>query len=145
MNTIDKAVSLFEREYSCSQSMLIGFGERFGLDQDLALKLTRALGAGMNHGLTCGAVSAALMLLGLKCGEVSGTDKQARHLCRPMVKEFVRRFELKRGTILCRELLPSNPGTEEGRAEAIRENYFGTICPGVVRDAAAILEELLEG
>ena len=121
--------------------MLAGFGELYGLDRSTAIKLARAFGSGMGMGRECGAVTGALMILGLKVQEAS-SEKETRYRVYDLVKEFVRLFEEKRGTILCKDLLGVDMGTPEGRDKAIKDNLFRTLCPGFVRDAAQILDDM---
>jgi len=121
--------------------MLAGFGELYGLDRPTAFKLARAFGSGMGMGRECGAVTGALMILGLKVQEAT-SEKETRYRVYDLVKEFVRLFEEKRGTILCKDLLGVDLGTPEGREKAIKDNLFRTLCPGFVRDAAQILADM---
>ena len=121
--------------------MLAGFGELYGLDRSTAIKLARAFGSGMGMGRECGAVTGALMILGFKVQEAS-SEKETRYRVYDLVREFVRLFEEKRGTILCKDLLGVDMGTPEGRDKAIKDNLFRTLCPGFVRDAAQILDDM---
>jgi C_GCAxxG_C_C family probable redox protein len=121
--------------------MLAGFGELYGLDRSTALKLARAFGSGMGMGRECGAVTGSLMILGLKVQEAS-SEKETRYRVYDLVRELVRRFEEKRGTIICKDLLGVDLGTPEGRDKAIKENLFRTLCPAFVRDAAQILSDM---
>lgn len=54
------------RHYNCAQSLLIPFAREVGLTREQAENLGFPFGAGMKMGSTCGALTAALMLLGLK-------------------------------------------------------------------------------
>jgi C_GCAxxG_C_C family probable redox protein len=120
--------------------VLAGFGELYGLDRSTAFKLARAFGSGMGMGRECGAVTGALMIMGLKVQEAS-SEKETRFRVYDLVREFVRLFEEKRGTIICKDLLGVDLGTPEGRDKAIKDNLFRTLCPGFVRDAAQILAD----
>ena len=121
--------------------MLAGFGELYGLDRSTAFKLARAFGSGMGMGRECGAVTGAMMILGFKVQEAS-TEKETRYRVYDLVKELVRLFEEKHGTILCKDLLGADLGTLEGRDKAIKDNLFRTLCPVFVRDAAQILSSM---
>jgi len=121
--------------------MLAGFGEFYGLDRSSAIKLARAFGSGMGMGRECGAVTGALMILGFKVQEAS-SEKETRYRVYDLVKEFVRLFEEKHRTLLCKDLLGMDLGTPEGRDKAIKDNLFRTLCPGFVRDAAQILADM---
>jgi C_GCAxxG_C_C family probable redox protein len=66
MIDVEKAVGLFQEGFSCSQALRSTYGERYGLARDLALKLGDAFGGGMGGlGRMCGAVTGALMVIGL--------------------------------------------------------------------------------
>jgi C_GCAxxG_C_C family probable redox protein len=121
--------------------MLAGFGEIYGLDRATAFKLARAFGSGMGMGRECGAVTGAMMVLGFKVQDTS-SEKQTRYRVYDLVKEFVRLFEKTHGTILCKDLLGVDLGTQEGRDKAIKGNLFRTLCPVFVRDAARILADM---
>ena len=51
--------------YNCCQSVLVPFADLCGLDKETAFRLGANFGSGMRHGSTCGAVTGALMVLGL--------------------------------------------------------------------------------
>jgi C_GCAxxG_C_C family probable redox protein len=94
-------------------------------------------------GETCGAVTGAFMVIGLKYGKAKAEDEGARDRTYELVREFVKRFQSRHGSIRCKELLGydlSNP--QEGEA-AKKKGLFDTLCPKFVRDAAEILEEIL--
>ncbi|RZN34817.1 MAG: hypothetical protein EF813_09680 [Methanosarcinales archaeon] len=58
MDEVEHAVSCFKDGFSCSQAVLSAYSERFGLDHEMALKVSGAFGGGMRHlGETCGAVT----------------------------------------------------------------------------------------
>ena len=124
--------------------MLSSFGEELGLDHELALKVAGAFGGGMARmGEQCGAVTGALMVIGLKYGKTKTGDDGAREKTYKLVGEFVKRFKSRYGSIRCKELLGydlSNP--QEGEL-AKKKGLFNTLCPHLVRDAVEILEQLL--
>lgn len=145
MSTIEEAVRLFHQGCSCSQAILAAYGPKFGLQEAAALQLASGFGGGMGRmGSECGAVTGAMMVLGLCFGPKTADDTAARERVYELVRRFAERFRERRGTLLCRELLPCNIGTPEGLDEARRRGLFRTVCPDFVRDAAEILEELLE-
>ncbi|HPG38401.1 MAG TPA: C-GCAxxG-C-C family protein [bacterium] len=141
---IEKAVSLFEKGFTCSQSVLAPFASQFGLDEKTALKLACGLGGGMGRqGLTCGAVTGAYLVLGLKYGSVSPEQKDAKEKTYQLVREFADKFKALHKSTECQELLGYNLGDPDD-AKIIKErNLTATICPVMVRDAATILQELL--
>ncbi len=94
-------------------------------------------------GQTCGAVTGALMVIGLKYGRVKAEDVQARDKTYEIVKEFVKRFKSKNGSLICRELLRCDISTTQGMKTAEEKKLFDTLCPGLVQSASEILEQVL--
>lgn len=101
METGKKAVCLHSEGCNCCQAVLMSTCEQFGLTQEQAYHLAAFFGAGMRRGEVCGAVTGALMALGLKYG-----DENNRKCERS--KEFLKAFETQFGALLCRELLAKN-------------------------------------
>ncbi len=97
----EAAASIFGQNYNCSQSVFSVFATQYGLDEKTALKLASPFGGGVaRRGELCGAVTGALMALGL----VHGADKPAgKEEIYRLSQEFMRRFEEKNGSILCRQ------------------------------------------
>lgn len=144
MKSVERAVFTFDEGFSCSQALLSAFGPELGLDREMALRVATAFGGGMGHrGDTCGAVTGAFMAMGLKHGRLEADDEETRDRVYSLVDEFVRRFEERHGSIVCRELLGCDISTAEGMKFVKDNNISSTRCPNYVRDAAQILGELL--
>ncbi|MEA3324179.1 MAG: C-GCAxxG-C-C family protein [Euryarchaeota archaeon] len=47
MDEVEHAVSCFKDGFSCSQAVLSAYGERFGMDREMALKVSGAFGGGI--------------------------------------------------------------------------------------------------
>ncbi|MCD6333866.1 MAG: C_GCAxxG_C_C family protein [Candidatus Latescibacteria bacterium] len=145
MNKVDCAVSCFEEGFSCSQAVFSTYGPQLGLDRERALKIAGTFGGGMGRmGETCGAVTGAFVVIGLKYGNSKAEDNPSKEKAYSLVREFADRFQSRNGTIGCRELLGCELSTPEGRALAREKNLFATICPKLVQDAAKIIEQILE-
>ncbi len=143
MNRIDTAVAAFSEGFSCSQAVFSAFSKELGLDRDTALKIASAFGGGMaSMGMTCGAVTGALMVIGAKHGRVRAEDIAAKEKTYELAREFMRRFGERHGSINCRELLDADISTPEGRQRASESGLFTALCPRLVADAVAILEEI---
>jgi len=142
----ETAVSLFREGYSCSQAVLAAFARDTGLERHVALRVASGFGGGMGRmAQTCGAVSGAVMVLGLQYGPVSAQDCAGKERTYAQVREFVRRFQARHGTVVCRELLGCDISTPEGFQRAREDQLIRTRCPRFVRNAVAILEELGAG
>ena len=144
MTKADEAVQSFKDGFSCSQAILAAYGPAFGLDRLTALKVSGSFGGGMaSMGDTCGAVTGAFMVLGLKHGRTDAKDVATREKNYSCVKEFCTAFKARNKSIVCRDLLGCDLGTPEGRQYAKDHRIPPTICPKFVKDAAEILEDLL--
>ncbi len=144
MSRVELTVSCFREGFSCSQAILSTYGTQFGLNREIALKVAEAFGGGMCHmGETCGAVTGAFMVMGLKYGRTIAGDKQSQDKTTSLVNEFVNRFKSRNVSIVCKELLGCDLSTPEGMNMAKEKNLFATICPKFVQDAAEIIEQIL--
>jgi C_GCAxxG_C_C family probable redox protein len=140
---IEKAVERFNNGFNCSQAVFGSYSEQFGLNFDRALKIATGFGGGMRIGETCGAVTGAFMVLGLKYGNTTAQDRQAKEKTYEMIIEFTNRFKARNGSVVCRELLGCDISTQEGQKKARDEGLFSSVCPEMVKNAAEILEEML--
>jgi C_GCAxxG_C_C family probable redox protein len=139
-----QAVSLFKEGFSCSQAVLGAYSDIFGLERNLALKISQPFGGGIAHrGEMCGAVSGAFMTIGLKLGRTKAEDTPSREKTYEAVKSFIRKFEDLHGSIICRELLGYDIGSADGFAKAEKQGLFETLCPKLVQNAAEILKDMI--
>ena len=120
------------------------YGERSGLDRETALRVAGAFGAGMARtGETCGAVTGALMVIGLNYAKTRKGDDDSRERAYALAQEFMDAFRERNRSLLCRELLGVDVSSPEGVAAVRERDLFRTVCPTFVRDAGEILEEIL--
>jgi len=144
MSRTDQAVESFAGGLSCPQAILSTYGPELGLDRETAIRLAEGFAGGIaGTGRTCGAVTGAFMVLGLKHGRTEDSDLDAKAKTTKLVRKFISQFESKNGSIVCRDLIGCEIDTPEKVKDAKEKLLFATICQGVIRDAAEILEELL--
>jgi len=55
MSKVEEAVNLFNSGYACSQAIVATYGQPFGIERKMALKVTAGFAGGMGIGATCGA------------------------------------------------------------------------------------------
>jgi len=141
---VEQAVNCFKSGFSCSQAVLSAYAGQFGLDETTALKVSGAFGGGIaGMAGTCGAVTGAFMVIGLKYGKTSPKDDEAKKKTYALVKEFIKRFKAKHSSIICRELLGCDIGTEDGAKAFKEKNLINTVCPNLVQTSAEILEQII--
>jgi C_GCAxxG_C_C family probable redox protein len=145
MDRATKAMEIFNSGFNCSQSVLAAFCNEFGLHGEIALKIACGFGGGMGRkAKTCGAVTGAFMVIGLKHGQTQSGDKAAKERTYGLLREFADLFAKKHGSIECRELLACDISTPEGFKMADEKGLFKTICPKCVEDAVKILEKIVQ-
>lgn len=143
MDNADKAAIMFKEGFSCSQAVLAAYCERFGLDKEQAYKISTGFGGGMHLDQTCGAVTGALMVIGLKYGRTREDDVEAKMNTAKKEVEFAKKFKARHGSIGCTELIGCNISTMEGYQEAKKKDLFKQVCPKYVISATEILDEIL--
>jgi C_GCAxxG_C_C family probable redox protein len=145
MSRVENALNTFENGYNCAQAVFSAYGPECGIDRGTAIKLAAPFGGGMGAlGEVCGAVSGALMVLGLRYGNIDIADRESKEKPYQMAREFVEKFREKNGSLLCRDLIRIDISTPEGIEKAREENVFSEICPNFVQEAVKILEVLLK-
>ena len=143
MTNADKAAAIFKEGFSCSMAVLAAYCDQFGLDKNLAYKVSSGFGGGMHLDQTCGAVTGAFMVLGLKFGRIRADDVEAKMKVAKLTNEFAKKFKARYGSIECKALLGCDITTPEGMQEARDKKLFTTICAEYVGAAAEILDEVL--
>lgn len=138
------AVAYFANNFNCAQSVFTTFAVEMGVSEEFALKLATQFGGGCRKGEVCGAVSGALMVLGLKHGHYHANAPEEKENAYKIAEDFMNRFIAKKGTVVCRELLGYDLTKPEDIEKIREENLFKTLCPEMVRCATETLEEMLK-
>jgi len=145
MDYSEKALSFFDTNYNCAQSVLVTFAEDLGITEDESLKVASAFGGGIaRQQLTCGAVTGAAMALGLRYGKgISDSDENKLDTYQKTIELF-NEFTRLNGSTSCFELLNNlDMNNEEDHKSIVDQNLFHTHCRKYVADAVAITEKLL--
>ena len=129
---VEKASRSYGSGLYCSQAVLGAFCKKYGLDEDLAHRISFGLNSGCRCADVCGAVSGAILVIGLKYGN-------DRIVCNSKTEEYINAFRKKNGSVICRDILGCDISTVEGKGKAITENLFNTRCMDMVVSAAQIL------
>ena len=133
MNKQEEALALFKEGFSCSQAVFAVYAKEYGMDYEMALKVSQGFGGGMG-GMRgeCGAATGAYMVISLIYGRTKAEDGESRLKTFSLVKKFNKRFREIYQTSVCKELLEGKSG-----------NHYD-MCSDYVKSACEILEELLE-
>jgi C_GCAxxG_C_C family probable redox protein len=144
MDKVDFAVSSFKEGFNCSQSVFSTYSKLFDINHEVALRIAQGFGGGFARmGQTCGAVTGAFMVIGLKHGKVKAEDEEAKERTYEIVREFVKRFKSLNGSIVCKDLLGYDLDKPEELEEVEEKQICETRCPKFVQNSVEILEKLL--
>lgn len=134
---------MLERKGNCSQAIFATYSEQLGLgkvDYDTCLKIASAFGGGIARtGNVCGALTGALMVLGLKYG---GAKEAEQEKANEVGGKLLNEFQSLNGSIICRELINHDLLTDEDVKQAFKKGSFIN-CPKFVEDVSIMLERFL--
>lgn len=113
---------------------------------ETALKIACGFGAGMGRkGEVCGAVTAGILVLGMRHGRGAEDDRAATERTYLKTTELMDRFARKQGTFICRQLLHGCDLTTDGGRKRFKENnLLNQVCAPCVQTSAQILESILQ-
>lgn len=140
---MEKIKQLFMEGIDCSQVVTGEFAEEFNMDEETLRKISACFGGGMMCGETCGAVTGALMVIGLKYGHSRNGDQEQKERMMEKTAQFKQLFLEKYPSCMCRDLLGhdiSKPGEME---KVLEKGLMFDFCPCVVEDVIEILKKVL--
>ena len=145
---IQRAVELFMQGYGCCQSVLCAFADRYGMDEEMALRISAGFGGGVGRlRMMCGTCSALVILAGLEKGQTRGEDREGKAACYQLVRQLLETFRQRNGSIICAELLQMNGVKAETNTsqpdERNAEYYRVRPCARKVESAARVFAEYL--
>jgi C_GCAxxG_C_C family probable redox protein len=145
MTKSEKAVDYFRNKFNCSQSVFTVFSAESGLNEDDSLRISCAFGGGMGRQQqTCGAVTGALMALGMKYGKALNDPEERKQLTYAKTRELFEEFIKIHGSTNCRDLLEGlNMTDPEEHKKIMEKNLFEINCEQYVASAVRIAEVLL--
>ena len=139
-----KALDFFNQYYNCAQSVLLTVLEHKGKTFENATQISAGFGGGIAHqGNTCGAVSGAIMALGILEGSNTSNLREHKDNTYELGEKFHEKFRKIHGTTICRDLIGIDITDEAARNEAIQSGHFMNTCPKFVADAVRIVLDLV--
>jgi C_GCAxxG_C_C family probable redox protein len=126
---IQKVIGNHEKGYNCCQAIVCAYCDMFNLDEETVFKVTEGLGFGMGSAGTCGAVSAMVIMAGLKNSAGKIVEPLTKHSTYALDKKLLDMFYNKNKSVMCVDL----KGIIEGR-NPLRS------CNGCIVDGARLVE-----
>ncbi len=132
MTKKELAIANHVRKYNCAQSVVCAFAKEIGVDEKTLFRLSEGFGSGMGSMQgTCGALSGAIMLAGLKTSDGNLESPATKADTYKLSREMLTRFREKTGGSICKEL----KGIETGKMLCS--------CPDCIRCGVEVAEEVL--
>lgn len=124
---------------NCAQITLLCLSENLGISDETAVKIAGGFGRGMTVRKTCGAVTGAIMAIGLKYGGYRG-NPEAKDLCYRKVGEFLEKFTEENEDTECAFFYTVPEGC---CAEEYQMMVHQEICPKLMERAVQIAQDML--
>lgn len=132
MMTQQEIAREFMHGRNCAQCVFTAFAEETGFDPDESDRIAAFFGGGMGMSQTCGAVTGALMAIGL----LEGGAEQAT--------EFRAEFAARHGSCLCRDLIGVDFSDAEQARQARQSGALLERCPALVESACEMVLRIME-
>jgi C_GCAxxG_C_C family probable redox protein len=144
MKKQDEALDYFRNKFNCSQAVFTVFGKDHGLSEEDCLRISCAFGGGIGRQQhICGAVTGALMALGLKYGKALNDPDEKKHQTYAQTREFFKRFTELNGSVNCKVLLDGlDMNDPDDHQKIMEQKLFDIKCEKYVSDAVEIVETI---
>jgi C_GCAxxG_C_C family probable redox protein len=144
MKRSENALNYFRNKFNCSQAVFTVFGKDYGLSENDCLKVSCAFGGGMGRQQhTCGAVTGALMAIGIKYGKAMNDPEEKKKETYLKTREFFERFTELNGSVNCKDLLDGlDMNDPDDHKEIMERKLFDIRCEKYVADAVEIIETI---
>jgi len=142
MNRMERSISYHKQGFNCCQSVVAAFSDLTGLSEQESFNVGGGFGSGAGTGELCGAISGAVMTLGLLTPVDAADPVGSKKRTVALSKEFQKRFQEKFGALRCRDLLAKGLPAEDIPASAKALGLTGH-CDIMIATATEIVEEML--
>jgi C_GCAxxG_C_C family probable redox protein len=130
----EKAVELFDSGFNCAEAVLLALSQEFNQKSPLIPRIATGFGAGVGRsGQICGALSGAVMAIGLLKGCDKGEEeREKRNAAFESVLEMIKAFEKEFGSSQCRMLTQCDLQIQEGQKKYRCEELRKKLCPKLI-------------
>lgn len=95
----------FHNGYNCAQAVMCTYCELLGISPSDGYRLSEGFGGGIAQSRgTCGALTALVMLAGLKCSDGKDGVGETKMVTYDAIQKMFAEFEAKTGSTLCSKL-----------------------------------------
>jgi C_GCAxxG_C_C family probable redox protein len=139
-----RAVTDLSNGFNCAQAVFRQFSEDYGLPESISLKIASGFGGGLKMAKTCGAVSGAIMSLGLIYGYDNLEDLDKKDSMNGITLQFLNDFKNIFKTTDCKDLLGIDVSLPGNRQKAQESGVMARMCPDCVVTAIELIFETLK-
>ena len=142
MTRVELANEYHKKGYNCAQSVLAAFSNLTGLSEQASFDIGGGFVAGAGTGELCGAISGAVMTLGLVTPVDTTDPVGSKKRTMALSKELQKRFSEKFGALRCQDLLKNKFAPDDTTPVAKAMGLTGH-CDIMIVTAVEIVEEML--
>lgn len=138
----EKATSLYRNGLNCAQSVIGAFEDIIGEEKATMTSAATGFGGGMGKlQKTCGAITGSIMVMS-KLQNNNTQDSQK--LLTQNIQNYLEKFEKHFGSVDCRNLIPYNLNSNEGKEKAIQHNVFEEKCTKFITKSVEWVSNILD-
>jgi C_GCAxxG_C_C family probable redox protein len=134
-----QALADFDGGYNCAQSVFRQFCEEYGVSLALSTRIASGFGGGLKMAKTCGAVSGAIMSLGLIFGFEDTENSEVIEQMNNVTLQFLAGFKSKYNTTDCKEILGIDVSLPGNRMKAKESGVMQHMCPDCINTAMNLI------
>ncbi|MGM0380879.1 MAG: C-GCAxxG-C-C family protein [bacterium] len=116
---VDRGIELFQSGKNCSEAVFQAVSEFYG-EENIRINLLTPLGGGFGSGGTCGALSGAIVALGIKYGRETTNSRKKEKAYKEAEKVYTA-FREKFGDVNCSELKGEDSATKYNCEDYVKE------------------------
>lgn len=139
MSKVNQALEYFRQGYNCAQAVFLPFAG----ENTTNTRIASGFGGGMARmQKTCGAVTGAIMVLGLWHGSPGCPAEEEKQKLYSLIRDFDDEFVALFKSDQCIDLLGEDMNSTEGKARIKAADLHTTVCEKCIVTAVTMLEKL---
>lgn len=145
MDRCELANAYHEKGFNCAQSVLAAFGDLTHLPEKEALAMAGGFGGGIggSHEELCGAMSGAVMALGMLYPHTRERNADEKRRIYQISKDFQARFKRRFGYTCCGDLLAAKIEVND-QVPAAQRLHITARCAALIVTSVEIVETMLK-
>lgn len=137
---VEKAITLFNEGYNCSQAVCAAFGDMYGFTTEQCFAMSMSFGGGIGRmRQTCGAACGMFIVAGIHVSSLSSDQSGNKPVNYNLVQELANKFSTVNGSLICAELLAMASKVKDDTGIPKKRS-----CVEMVRSAAQIWADYLD-